>query len=83
MKEAEKLLPDVLLLDISIPLKDGLTVARMVRRHHPQIVVLLMSEREPALLAHLAEAAETQHYVAKSRLAFELIPILTALVKDE
>jgi DNA-binding NarL/FixJ family response regulator len=80
LREAQSLRPDVVLLDLSIPLLNGVTVATTIRRDYPDVTVVLMSEQEPLVLSRLAEAAGTPYYVPKSRLAFDLIPLLLSLL---
>jgi DNA-binding NarL/FixJ family response regulator len=82
VREAARLLPDVILLDLSLPRVDGLKVAQLIKRDYPKIRVLLLSEQDSDLLSRLAESAGTPYYVPKSRLAFELIPMLTSLAHD-
>jgi DNA-binding NarL/FixJ family response regulator len=81
VREVAKLLPDVLLLDASIALLHGVKVARIVKWDHPAVKVVMMSE-DSSVLARLAEAAGTPHFLAKSRLGIELIPLLTLLGED-
>ena len=82
VSEVAKLLPDVILLDASIPLLHGVTIAQIVKRDHPVVAVVIMSEQDTSVLARLADAAGTQHYIPKSRIGTDLIPMLTSFVKD-
>jgi len=79
VKEVARLLPDVILLDVSIPLLHGVTVAQVIRREYPGVAVVVMSEQDMPVLARLADAGGTPHYISKSRLALDLIPMLTSL----
>lgn len=81
LEKVANLLPDILLLDLSIPVVDGLTVAKSVRKDYPAARVVLVSEQDESILAQLAETAGTPHYISKSRLAAELIPLLLSLEK--
>ena len=47
VREAQTLRPDVVLLDLSIPLLNGVTVATTIRRDYPDVKVMLMSEQVP------------------------------------
>ena len=80
-REVAKLLP-VLLLDASIPLLHGVKVAQIVKRDHPAVRVVMMSEQDSSVLARLAEAAGTPRFLAKSRLGIDMIPLLTLLGND-
>lgn len=82
VEEVAKLLPDVILLDVSIPLLNGVAVAQIVKRDHPAVAVVMMSEQDISVLTQLADAAGTPHYVSKSRLGIDLIPLLMSLVND-
>jgi two-component system, NarL family, invasion response regulator UvrY len=82
VSEVAKLLPDVILLDASIPLLNGVTVARIVKRDHPAVAVVMMSEQDTSVLALLADASGTPHYIPKSRMGIDLIPLLISLVED-
>jgi two-component system response regulator DesR len=78
----EALSPDVILLDLSIPMRDGLTVAKTIKRDYSTVKVVLMSAADASVLSRLADAAGTPYYVPKSSLARDLIPLLRSLVKD-
>jgi two-component system, NarL family, nitrate/nitrite response regulator NarL len=79
--QVTELLPDVILLDVSIPLLHGVTVAQIVKKEHPAVAVVIMSEQDISVLELLADAAGTPYYLAKSRLAVDLIPLLKAFGK--
>jgi DNA-binding NarL/FixJ family response regulator len=79
--EAQSLRPDVVLLDLSIPLLNGVTVAKTIKRDYPDVKVVLISEQDAFVLSRIADAAGTPYYVPKSRLALDLIPLLLSLVK--
>jgi DNA-binding NarL/FixJ family response regulator len=74
-----KLLPDVILLDLSLPLLHGVRVAEILRRDHPSVVIIVMSEQDTSVLTRLAEAAGTRYCIEKSRAAVDLIPMLLSL----
>jgi DNA-binding NarL/FixJ family response regulator len=79
--QVTELLPDVILLDISIPLLHGVTVAQTVKKEHPAVAVVIMSEQDISVLRLLAEAAGTAYYIPKSNLGVDLIPLLKAFGK--
>ena len=82
VREVAKLLPDVILLDVSLPMLNGVAVARIVRTDHPAVMVVMLSAQDSSVLSLVAHAAGTPHFVTKSLLAINLIPFLTSLVKD-
>lgn len=81
LKQAAELRPDLVLLDLSLPLLPGLKVAEILRRDHPECTLVIMSEQEPDMLAHLAELAGTPYCIPKMRLAVDLLPMLQILAR--
>jgi DNA-binding NarL/FixJ family response regulator len=77
--EVMKLLPDAILLDASIPLLHGVTVAQIVKPDHPAVAVVMMSEQDTSVLARLADVAGTPHYIPKSRIGTDLTLSTTSL----
>jgi DNA-binding NarL/FixJ family response regulator len=82
VREVAKLLPDVILLDLSIPLLHGLRVAEILKRDYPALAVIVMSEQDISVLSRLANAAGTRYCIPKSRAALELIPMLLSLQRN-
>lgn len=82
VREVAKLLPDVILLDLSIPLLHGLRVAEILKRNYPTLAVIVMSEQDISVLSRLAHAAGTRYWIPKSRAALDLIPILLSLWRN-
>ena len=80
---AAELKPDIVVLDISMPLLHGFQVARELCRTHPQPRIVFLTVHEDADFARAAFAAGGLCYVVKSRLAADLIPALRAAVAGE
>lgn len=73
---ATDLLPDVVLLDVSMPGMSGLQVARILREKVPTVKIVVMSQHDPALLLPRALEAGAQACIDKSRLAIDLVPTI-------
>src|SRR6478736_4782202 len=43
IRKAKELLPDIILMDIDMPLMDGLTVTELLRHELPNVKVLILS----------------------------------------
>ena len=78
LAEAERLHPDVIVLDITMPRLDGIEAARQLR---PARLVFL-TVHEDADYARAALDAGGLGYVVKARLASDLLPAIRAALAD-
>jgi PAS domain S-box-containing protein len=69
---AIRVVPDVMLLDISMPGMSGLEVARLVLERLPQVRIIFVTERRERSYIDEAFALGARGYVLKSRAASEL-----------
>jgi DNA-binding NarL/FixJ family response regulator len=76
--KAAELLPDIILLDISMPKMDGLRALPLIKQASPGSQVVVLTLHEYLETARLAAQAGAAAYVTKS-LLIELIPTLEAL----
>jgi two-component system response regulator NreC len=76
------LLPDLVLLDISMPGLSGLEVAQVLRQKVGNVKIVVMSQYDPALLLPRALEAGAQACVDKGRLAADLIPTIEGIFKE-
>ncbi len=67
--EAERLHPDVILLDVQLPHIDGFGVARVLAGASPAATVILISSREASEYGGAVEATPSVGFIAKSRLS--------------
>jgi DNA-binding NarL/FixJ family response regulator len=73
MELATETKPDVVLMDISMPVMDGFAAAEGIRRELPDTCVLFLTgSNSPADVAR-ARAAGCSGYVTKDRIASELV----------
>ena len=77
---AKELLPDVLLLDITMPDQDGITITKKISAAFPviQIIMLTASENEDDLMKALKAGA--RGYVLKGISAKELVKVVRTIV---
>lgn len=80
---AEKLHPDVILMDIYMPEMDGLQAAKEIRARFPNIAIVMLTSSERD--GHLYEAVQlgVSGYLLKSLDATELFDLLTGVVRGE
>jgi len=80
--EAERLHPDVIVLDITMPRLDGIEAARQLRRSHQSARLVFLTVHEDADYARAALDAGGLGYVIKTRLASDLLPAIRAALAD-
>ncbi len=81
--QTEALLPDVLLLDISMPGLGGIEVTRQVRRTFPQVRVLILTVHEDESLLQEALRAGAAGYIVKRAVESELINAIRAVWRGD
>ena len=81
--KAEKLKPDVVVLNITMPVLDGFEAARRIRQKLPQTaIVILSSDIDKRLIAE-AKKVGARAYVPKSEAAVALVKAIEAAIKNE
>jgi DNA-binding NarL/FixJ family response regulator len=68
--------PDVVLLDITMPVMNGFEAARRIKHEFPSTLILVVSQSDSVPFAREAIAAGASAYVDKSNASTELIPML-------
>jgi DNA-binding NarL/FixJ family response regulator len=79
---AGQLLPDVILMDINMPVMDGLTATRLIRKEYPQIKVVILTASTLEADKQAALEAGAHSYVRKEGSSLELIEAIRAVVSS-
>ena len=74
--EARRLDPDVLVMDISMPILDGLQAAAQLQRKTCRTKVVFLTVHEDQDYVDAAFAAGASGYVTKSHVASDLVPAI-------
>jgi DNA-binding NarL/FixJ family response regulator len=81
VKLALALQPDVVLMDIAMPVMDGFQATKQIRQHRPQTCVLMLTGSNSRVDVDRAREAGAAGYVTKDRIAAELIEAILEVVK--
>jgi len=76
---AQKLKPDIVLMDVSLPTLDGIQVARQIHDRMPQVRVLMLSMHDNEEYVFRALQAGACGYVLKQSTSTELVLALRAV----
>ena len=74
VQKAMELKPDIILLDVSMPLLNGFEAARTIHSNLPTSKILVISEHDVKTLNGLPPQLGVVGYVMKSRIVADLIP---------
>ena len=77
---AEKLQPDLVVMDVEMPVLDGVEATRILHTRMPELPVLAISGHDYEERVLEIRAAGAADYVRKARLEDELLAVATALV---
>jgi YesN/AraC family two-component response regulator len=80
---ARELQPDVVLLDIAMPVMDGLQALPIIRLEAPEAVVVIVSGYPAGVAARQALEAGAAAYLEKTDLVGRLIPRLEELLTPD
>jgi DNA-binding NarL/FixJ family response regulator len=66
VEKAEELHPDLILLDLSMPVMNGLDAARVLKREMPEVPIIMFSAYGDSFSEHEARSAGVSALVSKS-----------------
>jgi len=83
VREARRLMPNVLLLDIAMPLLNGIGAAREIHKRVPSVRILMLSTYHQDSEVREAIAAGAQGYIMKESASAELLAAVRAVAAGQ
>jgi DNA-binding NarL/FixJ family response regulator len=80
IKKAYELRPDVVLLDLNMPILDGFKAARLIREGSPEVEILIVTSYHSLEAARIAAEVGASGYVTKSLISSDLVPAIEQVV---
>jgi two-component system, NarL family, nitrate/nitrite response regulator NarL len=83
VQKASALRPDLIILDLTIPMLSGFEAAREIRKTLPDVPILILSMHESKLLIEEAKKLGVQGYVIKREIAKTLLLAVDTLLRNQ
>jgi DNA-binding NarL/FixJ family response regulator len=83
LAKALQLRPDLIILDITMPVLDGFSAAREIQKRLPGAGILLLSMHESASMINVAKSSGARGYVAKSEGIARILKAVDAISHDK
>lgn len=80
LERIEAMKPDIAVIDISIPTMSGVEIARQLKKFHPAIRVLMLSQHDNEEYVRELMAIGVEGYILKSNASDELLRALDAIM---
>jgi DNA-binding NarL/FixJ family response regulator len=83
IEKAQSLKPDLIVLDITMPVLSGFEAAREIRKILPHVPILILSMHESNQLIEEAKKIGVQGYVTKTQVGSTLLQAVDALLRKD
>ena len=83
VEKARELKPDLIIMDVNMPVLDGIHSAKEIRAFLPDVPILFFSMHDGVYLVHEAKMAGGQGFVNKTEARATLLDAVDALVNKQ
>ena len=83
VEKAQELKPDLIILDVNMPVLDGINSAKEIRKFLPDVPILFFSMHDGVYLVHEAKMAGVQGLVSKTDARATLLDAVDALTNKQ
>jgi two-component system nitrate/nitrite response regulator NarL len=81
VQQARQLDPDLVVLDVTMPILDGISAAKRIRKLKPSTPILILSMHEGREMIRAAKLAGAQAFVTKSDVSSNLLKAVDAVLE--
>lgn len=81
IEETQRLKPDVVIMNVSMPVLDGLQAARVIKAKMPEVAIVILSLNADRHLVEEAKKIGARAYVAKTKAGEALVQAVDAAIK--
>jgi two-component system, NarL family, nitrate/nitrite response regulator NarL len=83
VEEAKKFKPDVVILNVTMPVLNGFQAAREIKKQVPESAIIILSTHADKHFVEEARKVGVRAYVAKSKVGEALIKAIEAAIEGE
>jgi DNA-binding NarL/FixJ family response regulator len=83
VQKAAELQPDVIVLNVTMPVLDGFEAARRIRKDLPKVAIVILSNDADRYFIKEAKKIGARAYVPKSHAAQALVKAVQAAIQDD
>lgn len=83
VEKARELKPDLIILDITMPILSGFDAARKIKEFSPETPIVILSMHRDKEYVEEAQKIGIQGYVRKSQAALTLVTAVDAVLQDQ
>ena len=83
VQKTTALKPDLILLDIGLPMQNGIKAAHRIRQSNTETKIIFLTQNNDAELAQAALSNGVQGYVLKQDAGHELLPAIESVLRGE
>ncbi len=80
--EAQRLKPDIVVMNITMPVMNGIEAAREIKAKLPELAIVILSSHADKQFVEQAKKSGARAYVAKSKAGKALVRAIEAAVID-
>ena len=83
VRKAEALKPNVVILNVTMPVLDGFEAARQIRKKLPEVAIVILSSNADKQFIEEAKKIGVRAYVPKNEAAAALVKAIEAAIRNE
>ena len=83
VRKAEALKPNVVILNVTMPVLDGFEAARQIRKKLPEVAIVILSSNADKQFIEEAKKIGVRAYVPKNEAAVALVKAVEAAIRNE
>ena len=81
--KALRLIPDLIIMDVTMPVLDGLSATRQIKESLPKIPIIILSMHDGPEMIRAVQVAGAQGFVTKKDVATALLEAVDAVLHGE